>query len=305
MNRKLKRTIAFMLVIGAISSVSPVSYDIFNSAKAYAATHNEEFLLKKLEVFESKSGEEIQLLDSEWKKTNFSKKSKRNYCIKVDNSVNSITINTSTNASYYAIYKNDGKRNYKGKDILLSDGITKIYIKTYDLKSDADDDKNVKKEYRITVKKSLEDNKNSLKNNIGDSITELVDYESDEKNNNKDSLSKFDHQVLDNKKRNQWIKVNGLWQYNDYSGNPVKYDWNHDTFNDKWYFLDSYGNMTTGWLNKDNKWYYFDLNGEMAIGWKNIDGKWYYFNLLGKMMNERILDNGKWYYFSPSGELIE
>ena len=68
--------------------------------------------------------------------------------------------------------------------------------------------------------------------------------------------------------------VNGLWQYNDYMGNAIKEEWHHNTSNDKWYFLDAYGNMVKGWLSKNEKWYYFDENGEMAIGWKNINGNW-------------------------------
>ncbi|WP_252232476.1 cadherin-like beta sandwich domain-containing protein [Clostridium sp. ZBS15] len=304
MNKKLKRIITMTLIIGAFSSVSPVNHGIFNNEKVYASTHNDEYLLKKLGVFETKSGDEIDLLDSEWKKTNFNKKSKENYCVKVDSNVDSIRINASTNATDYSIYKNDGKKNYKGKDILLSDGITKIYVKTYESKSDADDDKNVKKEYRITVKKSLEDNKNSSNEISDESSWNLEQYKDDEVKNENNLLSKFDNKVLNDTKRNQWVMVNGLWQYNNYMGNTIKDEWTHDTSKDKWYFLDSYGNMVTGWLNKGDKWYYFDSNGEMVTGWRSIDGQWYYFNLLGKMMNERVLDNGKWYYFLPSGELV-
>ncbi|NFO04599.1 cell surface protein [Clostridium botulinum] len=291
MNKKLKRIIAITLIIGAVSSVLPANYKAFNNEKVYAST-KDDYLLKKLSVFEAKSGDEVDLLDSEWKKTNFNKKSKENYCVKVDNNIDSIRIDTSTDAEDYAIYKDDGKKNYKGKDILLYDGITKIYIKTYDSKSDADDDKNVKKEYKLTVKKSLDSN---------EGISSSDDNDIKNQNN---SLSKFDNKVLNNAKRNQWVIVNGLWKYNNYLGDSLKDEWYHDTFNDKWYFLDSYGNMVTGWLNKGEQWYYFDSNGEMVTGWRSINGQWYYFNLLGKMMTERVLENGKWYYFLPSGEMI-
>ncbi|UZP03107.1 cadherin-like beta sandwich domain-containing protein [Clostridium botulinum] len=291
MNKKLKRIIAITLIIGAVSSVLPANYKVFNNEKVYAST-KDDYLLKKLSVFEAKSGDEVDLLDSEWKKTNFSKKSKENYCVKVDNNIDSIRIDTSTDAEDYAIYKDDGKKNYKGKDILLYDGITKIYIKTYDSKSDADAGKNVKKEYKLTVKKSLDSN---------DGISSSDDNDIKNQNN---SLSKFDNKVSSNAKRNQWVIVNGLWQYNNYLGDSLKDEWYHDTFNDKWYFLDSYGNMVTGWLNKGEQWYYFDSNGEMVTGWRSINGQWYYFNLLGKMMTERVLDNGEWYYFLYSGEMI-
>ncbi|WP_252242336.1 cadherin-like beta sandwich domain-containing protein [Clostridium sp. ZBS18] len=303
MNKKLKRIIATALIIGAFSSVLPVNYKIFNNEKVYAST-KDDYLLKKLGVFEAKSGDEVNLLDSEWKKTNFNKKSKENYCVKVDSDIDSIRIDTSTDAADYAIYKNDGKKNYKGKDILLSDGITKIYIKTYDSKSDADDDKNVKKEYKLTVKKSLDSNEGISSGDDNDSSSNLEQSKDNDIKNQNNSLSKFDNKVSNNAKRNQWIIVNGLWQYNNYLGDSLKDEWYHDTFNDKWYFLDSYGNMVTGWLNKGEQWYYFDSNGEMVTGWRSINEQWYYFNLLGKMMTERVLDNGEWYYFLPSGELI-
>ncbi|WP_252215082.1 cadherin-like beta sandwich domain-containing protein [Clostridium sp. VAP41] len=303
MNKKLKRIIATTLIIGAFSSVLPVNYKIFNDQKVYASTKND-YLLKKLGVFEAKSGDEVNLLDSEWKKISFNKKSKENYCVKVDSDIDSIRIDTSTDAADYAIYKNDGKKNYKGKDILLSDGITKIYIKTYDSKSDADDDKNVKKEYKLTVKKSLDSNEGISSGDDNDSSSNLEQSKDNDIKNQNNSLSKFDNKVSNNAKRNQWVIVNGLWQYNNYLGDSLKDEWYHDTFNDKWYFLDSYGNMVTGWLNKGEQWYYFDSNGEMVTGWRSINGQWYYFNLLGKMMTERVLDNGEWYYFLPSGELI-
>lgn len=303
MNKKLKRIIATTLIIGAFSSVLPVNYKIFNNEKVYAST-KDDYLLKKLGVFEAKSGDEVNLLDSEWKKTNFNKKSKENYCVKVDSDIDSIRIDTSTDAADYAIYKNDGKKNYKGKDILLSDGITKIYIKTYDSKSDADDDKNVKKEYKLTVKKSLDSNEGISSGDDNDSSSNLEQSKDNDIKNQNNSLSKFDNKVSNNAKRNQWVIVNGLWQYNNYLGDSLKDEWYHDTFNDKWYFLDSYGNMVTGWLNKGEQWYYFDSNGEMVTGWRSINEQWYYFNLLGKMMTERVLDNGEWYYFLPSGELI-
>ncbi|KIL08019.1 cell surface protein [Clostridium botulinum] len=303
MNKKLKRIIAITLIIGAVSSVLPANYKVFNNEKVYAST-KDDYLLKKLSVFEAKSGDEVDLLDSEWKKTNFNKKSKENYCVKVDSNIDSIRIDTYTDAEDYAIYKDDGKKNYKGKDILLYDGITKIYIKTYDSKSDGDDDKNVKKEYKLTVKKSLDSNEGISSSDDNDSSSNLEQSKDNDIKNQNNSLSKFDNKVLNNAKRNQWVIVNGLWQYNNYLGDSLKDEWYHDTFNDKWYFLDSYGNMVTGWLNKGEQWYYFDSNGEMVTGWRSINGQWYYFNLLGKMMTERVLDNGKWYYFLPSGEMI-
>lgn len=54
-------------------------------------------------------------------------------------------------------------------------------------------------------------------------------------------------------KANQWVTVNGKWQYNDASGNPIKNTWFYDRGYGQTYYLDAQGNMVTGWLYKDSQ----------------------------------------------------
>ena len=60
-------------------------------------------------------------------------------------------------------------------------------------------------------------------------------------------------------KINQWIDVNGIWQYNDSTGTPIKNNWFYDRTYGKNYYLQADGNMATGWLNNNEKWYYLEL----------------------------------------------
>ncbi len=71
----------------------------------------------------------------------------------------------------------------------------------------------------------------------------------------------------------------------------------------KWYYFNSAGAMQTGWQWIDKKWYYFNENGTMQTDWQNIDGKWYYFNMNGTMQTGWQSIEGKWYYFDENGEM--
>jgi len=101
-------------------------------------------------------------------------------------------------------------------------------------------------------------------------------------------------------KANQWIQVNGLWQYNDSSGNPVKNNWFYDRNYGKNYYLQADGYMATGWLFNDGKWYYLGADGGMKTGWQLVNGTWYYLNSQGVMAYSTIIDgyklstNGAW-----------
>lgn len=66
-------------------------------------------------------------------------------------------------------------------------------------------------------------------------------------------------------KTNQWVNVNGMWQYNDALGNPLRGMWFLDKSTGFWYYLDASGNMKTGWFqDRDGKWYYLYPSGAMA-----------------------------------------
>ena len=99
-------------------------------------------------------------------------------------------------------------------------------------------------------------------------------------------------------KANQWVQVNGLWQYNDASGRAVKNSWMQN------YYLDIDGNMTTGWLSLNGVWYYLGNDGARKTGWQLVNGKWYYLDSQGKMQTGWIKDmNGKYYYLNSDGSM--
>ena len=128
------------------------------------------------------------------------------------------------------------------------------------------------------------------------------------------------NQVL---KPNQWVIVNGRWQYNDALGNPIKDKWFYDSNYEGYFHFNSRGNMQTGWViiddytyylqdngkmyigwtKEEDKWYYLDFDGKMQTGWSFIDGKWYYFNNFGSMQTGWINLEGKWYFLAADGHM--
>lgn len=102
-------------------------------------------------------------------------------------------------------------------------------------------------------------------------------------------------------KINQWINVNGKWQYNDSMGNPIKNMWYFDKEYGKQYFLKADGTMATGWITYNGSWYYLDNTGAMVTGWfKDTNGSWYYLYSYGAMASNTTVDgyklgsNGAW-----------
>ena len=51
--------------------------------------------------------------------------------------------------------------------------------------------------------------------------------------------------------------------------------------------------MQTGWINVSNKWYYLNSSGEMQTGWINVSNKWYYLNANGDMAANTNFDGWK------------
>lgn len=131
---------------------------------------------------------------------------------------------------------------------------------------------------------------------------------------------------VDNLKANQWVQVNGQYQYNDDNGNPKKNTWLTDNNTLITYYLNENGYRTTGWKQFGANWYYFDTDGAMVKGWKKVNGVWYYLqnsgvmvtgwfqagdgtyyylNGDGSMKTGWILDGGKYYYFYDSGAMAK
>ena len=95
-------------------------------------------------------------------------------------------------------------------------------------------------------------------------------------------------------KANQWVQVNGAWQYNDSTGNPIKNSWFPDRNYGKTYYLKADGNMATGWLNISGKWYYLGTDGAMkTAGWILDGGKYYYLNSDGTMAYSTTINGYK------------
>jgi len=72
----------------------------------------------------------------------------------------------------------------------------------------------------------------------------------------------------------------------------------------KWYYFNANGTMQTGWQKLSGKWYYFDADGAMLKGWQKISNKWYYFDASGVMKTGWQKISGKYYYFNNSGTML-
>ena len=94
-------------------------------------------------------------------------------------------------------------------------------------------------------------------------------------------------------KASQWVQVNGVWQYNDAIGNPIKNSWFADRNYGKTYYLQANGNMATGWLSNNGKWYYLGMDGAMRTGWILDGSKYYYLNSDGSMASNTTISGYK------------
>ncbi|OOM74767.1 putative endo-beta-N-acetylglucosaminidase precursor [Clostridium puniceum] len=108
-------------------------------------------------------------------------------------------------------------------------------------------------------------------------------------------------------KANQWVQVNGLWQYNDSTGNSIKNNWFYDRNDGKYYYLKADGNIATGWYNNNGTWYYLNPVSGGPLGsmytnrWaQSSDGTWYYLGASGAMVTNTTINgyklgaNGAW-----------
>lgn len=106
----------------------------------------------------------------------------------------------------------------------------------------------------------------SLKTGVNEFKIELDDDDNDDERDYTLRITKAApvQEAVVVKKADQWVQVNGRWQYNDTMGNPMKNTWFFDRNYQKWYFLDQYGYMYTGWLFNNGKYYYLYADGSMA-----------------------------------------
>ena len=97
-----------------------------------------------------------------------------------------------------------------------------------------------------------------------------------------------------------WKKINNRWYYFDSKG-IMTTGW--QKVNNKWYYMNSSGAMQTGWIKLGSTWYYLDTSGAMVTGWQKIGGTWYYFNSSGAMQTGWIKQANNWYYLDTSGKM--
>jgi len=107
-------------------------------------------------------------------------------------------------------------------------------------------------------------------------------------------------------KINQWVPINGIWQYNDSTGSPLKNSWYYDRNYGKTYYLKEDGTMATNWLYINGSWYYLGQDGGIKTGWQNVNGEWYYLDSNGLMKTGWIKDlNSKYYYLQANGVMAK
>lgn len=98
---------------------------------------------------------------------------------------------------------------------------------------------------------------------------------------------------------NTWRTINGKrYYYRNYA--KQKNAWAQD--GSDWYYMDSEGLASTGWITVSGSRYYLDeTTGKMQTGWRQDQGKWYYLGSSGAVKKGWIEDNGAWYYTDSNG----
>ncbi|WP_270566667.1 cadherin-like beta sandwich domain-containing protein [Clostridium beijerinckii] len=205
---------------------------------------------------DSKSYDDIYLdrLSIEGESISLSK-SKTTYSYNVASDVDKVTIRAVPDDKDYTVEidgdeVNEDDDKFK-KDVSLDKGTNKIEVKI-----ENDDD-----EERVYTLNITRGGTSSTGTSSGTTTTDSTPSTAD---------------TVSTLKPNQWIQVNGKWQYNDSTGTPVKNSWFYDRNYAKNYFLQADGSMATGWLSYGGKWYYLGSDGGMQTGWI-IDGGKYYF----------------------------
>lgn len=161
---------------------------------------------------------------------------------------------------------------------------------------------------KVNSKNARRVNLKEGKNVIGVKVDNTNDYETDEDDyksriytinvyrgtssststtNTQNNTTNATNTIVNNSstKTNQLVSVNGRWQYNEYSGQPLKNQWHYDNQYGKWYFLDSEGYAKTGWAQMGPVWYYFNSDSSMVTGWIQYNGKYYYLDTNGVMQS--------------------
>ncbi|WP_236895887.1 N-acetylmuramoyl-L-alanine amidase family protein [Clostridium beijerinckii] len=202
--------------------------------------------------------------------------------INLSNSITKYTYNVDSDVNQVAIKATPENDNY---DVTI-DG------------EDADYDDNYKR--TVNLEKGQNIIKVEIEHNNKDRVYTLIINRGNvsSSNTNNGSTNTDTNTGSKDVKANQWVQTNGIWQYNDAEGKVVKNSWIQN------YYLNSDGNMVTGWLNLNGTWYYFGTDGAKKVGWQQSSGKWYYLDSEGRMQTGWVKDrNGKYYYLNSDGSM--
>lgn len=203
----------------------------------------------------------ITLSDGE---IDFSKRTSK-YDVYVNNSVDEIRIKAKPDDDDYTVTIDgsevDEDDDYKRK-VSLNKGKNTIEIEVED--EDEDEDRT----YTLYIYRGDYNNTSSNINNGSSQYNPVT---------SSPVISTQPNYQPTNSKVNQWVTVNGKWQYFDSLGKPVTSKWFLDS-NGKYYYLGADGNMAIGWIYLSGKWYLLDGSGAMLKGWQYSNGKWYYLN---------------------------
>jgi hypothetical protein len=203
-----------------------------------------------------------------------------NYSYNVPRDKDEVIIKAEPPEDYYTVIVGDNEidenDDYK-TTVHLNTGENAIKI---DLKNENSDDERV---YTLNITRGSTSSISDAITSASDAITPIQNTEAD----------------VTEVKSNQWVQVNGKWQYNDATGNLVKNTWVEN------YYVQDNGDMATGWLNYDGSWYYLGEDGARKIGWQSINKNWYYLNSQGKIQTGWIKDvSGKYYYLNSYGAMV-
>ena len=167
--------------------------------------------------------------------------------------------------------------------VSLTEGKNVIEVRV-NTDSDTDDDKYEKRVYTVTVYRGTSEGSSATATTVnnGQNTTTTSSAVTVNTNNN-----------AQNSASNQWINVNGKWQYKDSTGNALKNTWYSDKNYGKTYYFDQDGNMVTGWKQFGANWYLLDESGAMVTSWKQLGSNWYYLYSSGTMAANTTIDGYK------------
>lgn len=207
--------------------------------------------------------------------------------------------------SYVKIFKSTSgsAKGVDSGDSISVSGDKTLTVRIYSEEPDSDityeDDENVIGEY--TIELEYDEDLDATSETEEDS-SEVTATTTQTTNNSTTTAAATTNVVNNNVLAEQWVQVNGKWQYNDSLGQALKNTWYYDRSLGKNYYLQADGTMATEWLSLSGKWYYLGADGAMKTGWQLVNGSWYYLDAQGVMAYNTIIAG---YKLGASGAWIK